>query len=88
MDLLTYLLTFFLLIMLVMNMLPNDLIVTVSSTCLFVIALEDVPVAFSTDGLDDIDTDQLKYSVPYRVVIIDKQYIYVFVTSDDSREFY
>ena len=59
----------FLLIMLVMDMLPNDLIVTVSSTCLFVTGLEHVPVAFCTEGLDDIDTDQLKYSVPYRVAI-------------------
>ena len=60
----------FLLIILVMNMLPNDLIVTVSSTCLFATGLEDVLVAFFTEGLDDSDTDPLKYSVPYRVAIM------------------
>ena len=76
-----------LLIMLVMHMLPNDLIVTVSSTCLFVTGLEHVPVVFSTEGLDDRNTDPLKYSVPYRVAIMTNN-IYVFTTSENSSEFY
>ena len=59
----------FLLIILVMDMLPNDLIVTVPSTCLFVTGLEHVTVVFSTEGQDDRNTDPLKYSVPYRVAI-------------------
>ena len=59
----------FLLIRLVTDILPNDLIVTISSTCLFVTGLEHVSAVFSPEGLGPRATYQLKHSVPYRVAI-------------------